>query len=270
MFLAHKNTIKEGHYIPLEQYGKKNILANILGEFKIISNVCPHQQSLISTKKGFGSRVCPYHSWSFELDGSPKTSGRTEKYCKNVTTLASATVYEWNNLLFSEPVDFLDEIELGHLELVEQRVDIVKSNSETIMDLFLDVDHIPTVHKGVYDQIGITDTAVDWTYYKNGSGQVVKQGAKWLAVYPYTMIEWQQGALFITIAEPVSNNESKVYVFKYRDPYIEEREWETNEFVWETAWAQDKHQAELIVGVNIYNLEESKQHYRNWKNATNV
>jgi hypothetical protein len=128
------------------------------------------------------------------------------------------------------------------------------------MDLFLDVDHIQSIHAGVYDLIGITNTQVTWDYYTNGSVQRVDQGALWIAVYPYTMIEWQRGSLFITVATP-KGNISKVSVFKYIDKDYN-TQWKLNEQVWETAWAQDKAQAEIITRFADENLEPQKQHFR--------
>jgi phenylpropionate dioxygenase-like ring-hydroxylating dioxygenase large terminal subunit len=158
MFLAHKSSISNSEYKVLDQYQKKKVLVNDSGIYKIVSNVCPHQQSLISFKDGNNVRVCPYHNWSFKLDGSPITSGRTEYYCKNTESLKTEPVYEWNGLLFDCPVDFDLDIDLSNMVLVESRLDIVKATPNNIMDIFLDVDHIQSVHAGVYDLINIHDT----------------------------------------------------------------------------------------------------------------
>ena len=261
MFLTHKTSATPNSYQVLNQFNKEKVIVNSNG-IHLVSNVCPHQQSLISTKNGVGSRVCPYHNWSFTLEGHPITSGRTEHYCKNLQPLETSNVYEWNSLLFTTPVEFDITQKFENMILMESRIDIVKANYKTIMDLFLDVDHIQTVHSGVYDMIGITDTEVEWKYYKNGSVQTVSQGAVWTAVYPYTMVEWQQGSLFITVALPDGNN-SNVYVFKYMDVESSST-WKLNEHVWETAWAQDKKQAELITKFPEHNLEPSKIHYRDF------
>ena len=82
MFLAHANQFKNCDYIVLDQYDKKKVLVNHNG-YKLVSNVCPHQKSLLSVKDGLGVRVCPYHNWTFDLDGNPLTSGRTGHYCTN-------------------------------------------------------------------------------------------------------------------------------------------------------------------------------------------
>jgi phenylpropionate dioxygenase-like ring-hydroxylating dioxygenase large terminal subunit len=264
MFLAHKNSIGQNSYHVLNQYDKKKVLVKS-ENFSLVSNICPHQQSLLSVKNGTGNRVCPYHNWSFTIGGSPITSGRTGYYCQNNTALKTEQVYEWNSLLFSTDVDFKCDHDFSKLILMEHRIDSVKADYRNIMDLFLDVDHIPTVHAGVYDMIGITDTNVNWQFYHNGSIQTVAQGASWIALYPNTMIEWQKGSLFVTVALPIDNNLSKVCVYKYMD-YTYSTLWNINEKVWETAWAQDKAQAELITkfSENLSNLEPQKIHYRDF------
>lgn len=262
MFLAHVNQFKNCDYIVLNQYDKKKVLVNHNG-YKIVTNICPHQSSLISVNDGKGLRVCPYHNWTFDLDGNPVTSGRTSHYCKNTDVLTTEKAYVWNSLVFSTPLDFEIKEDFSNFVLMEQRTDLVYNDSRIIMDLFLDVDHIQTVHSDVYDQIGIHDTNVIWDFYKNGSCQTVEQGAEWIAVYPDTMIEWQKGSLFITVAQPVSNNVTRVHVYKYCDS-SKLADWELNEFVWETAWKQDREQAENITQFTYSNLEQQKQHYRDY------
>jgi phenylpropionate dioxygenase-like ring-hydroxylating dioxygenase large terminal subunit len=263
MFLAHKTSVPTNSFVVLDQYKRQKVLINQDGNFRLISNVCPHQHSLISAEDGKGNRTCPYHGWSFTFDGKPLGSGLTA--CKNESNLASEDVYEWNGLLFSIPVDFQIDVDFSSMQLVSQRIDLVQASPNIIMDLFLDVDHIPLVHKHVYDLIGIDDINVDWRFYKQGSVQTLEQGAQWIAVYPNTMIEWQKGALFITVALPLGEH-SQVIVFKYADDH---KDWSLNETVWETAWGQDKEQAERIVQFPNSNLEPQKKHFRDFLNGTN-
>lgn len=268
MFLAHNNDIAPGCFKPLVQHNKKKALVNSSGQISLESNVCPHQLSLLSTTEGSGNRVCPYHNWSFDINGNPVTSGRTGHYCKNLNSLAQFDIFSMNNLLFDINVvcKELEWLDLSSMKLKEQRVDRVSADSKIIMDVFLDVDHIQSVHAGVYDLIGLPKIdQVQWHYYSWGSLQLVsngdKYGAAWLAVYPGTMIEWQPGALFVTVATPINQYETDVHVFKYSD---NKENWNLNESVWELAWAQDQMQAELITGFTNNNLEESKKHFRQW------
>jgi phenylpropionate dioxygenase-like ring-hydroxylating dioxygenase large terminal subunit len=267
MFLAHSNEVQDNCYKPLAQYNKKDVLVNDAGVFSVKSNVCPHQLSLLSTEPGTGARVCPYHNWAFDISGNPLSSGRTSHYCQNTRPLSTVDAFQFKNMLFDRVVDCkeLHWLDLSKMQLKEQRIDIVKADPKIIMDVFLDVDHIQAVHLGVYDLIDLPSIeAVQWHYYDWGSLQLVAKGeeygAAWLAVYPGTMIEWQPGALFVTVAQPCVDG-AKVHVFKYSDS---ETDWTLNEKVWETAWAQDKSQAELIAGFTQHNLEESKKHFRSW------
>jgi phenylpropionate dioxygenase-like ring-hydroxylating dioxygenase large terminal subunit len=262
IFLLHKNCILENHYHVLEQFDKKKVIV-YSDEYKLISNICPHQKSLISTKDGEGNRICPYHSWSFTIDGSPLTSGRTHSYCRNEIPLDNEKVYEWNSLLFNVKLDFKHHSDFNNLMLMEKRIDIVDSNFKNIMDLFLDVDHIQSIHTGVYDLIGIDNTEVRWEFYENGSIQIVDQGALWISVYPFTMIEWQRGSLFITVAVPITESSTRVHVYKYVDKSSLDS-WKLNEHVWETAWRQDRNQAEIITEFSKNNLEPQKIHYRKY------
>jgi nitrite reductase/ring-hydroxylating ferredoxin subunit len=266
MFIAHTNDINDGSYKPVDQLNQELVIV-CNNDYKLVSNICPHQQSKISNRPGEGNRTCPYHNWTFDLSGEPLTSGRTAHYCKNTYPLDSSSVYEFNNLLFSTPVfsESFNQIDLSMMQLKEYRVDTVDAPPEIIMDLFLDVDHIETLHRGVYNKIGLSNiNNVEWEYFDWGSLQTVKNasvaGAAWLAVYPYSMIEWQKGALFVTVCSPKITH-TAVHVFKYSD---DETLWNLNEDVWETAWSQDKHQAEIIKKLPEKNLEESKIHFRKY------
>lgn len=283
-FLGHTSDVKEGFKKPLTQFQNTLLLANTDNQFSTISNICPHQGSLIlqSLKKNI---VCQYHAWSWDTDGNPKGSGNT--HVCNAHKLKTNNVHITNNLIFNQLVTIPElPINLQHLKLVEERVDVVNSTAKNIMDLFLDVDHIPVVHSHLYNDIGVTKTSsVEWQYFDWGSIQLVHKdhsyseeysstllsspeenfAAIWIAVYPYTMIEWQPGALFITIASP-SNSTATVTVLKYRDTRYSDTNWNLNSNIWETAWEQDVHQSESIVDNNIpeEHYEESKQHFHAW------
>jgi len=67
--------------------------------------------------------------------------------------------------------------------------------------------------------------------------------------------------LFVTVIEKQNTDQSNVHVFKYTNG---SEQWNLNNTVWETAWKQDREQAELINEVNFENLEIQKLHYRNY------
>jgi phenylpropionate dioxygenase-like ring-hydroxylating dioxygenase large terminal subunit len=265
MFLGHITDLQPGQAKSLEVLENKKILINENGTYKLGSNICPHQNSRIIS--GLKTELrCQYHGWSWNIDGTPKDSGASTM-C-NEQRLHMKSAYEYNSLLFEKELDFsiLNGINFENLRLDKFRVDLVNADPKISMDIFLDVDHIPVVHNGVYDLLGIEGRAnvkweyADWGNVQTVSDEVGKVIARWIAVYPYTMIEWQAGALFVT----QSFDTTKMAVWKYKDITNTDENYRINSTMWENAFSQDKAQAEQMVRFPSANLEESKLHYRNW------
>lgn len=286
MFLAHKNDIKENCWRVLDQIQRTQVLLNDNGQYRLQSNICHHQGSLLRTGQGRGlASVCPYHGFSWDRNGQPVGVGTVghangASPCANDRALLEQPVYEWSGFLFSEPIPSKINVS-GNYQLAEYRVDRVRSSSVPIMDLFLDVDHIPLVHKGLYDNIDIPSVSnIRWENWAGGSVQYVPKegstwvdhdldyGALWLAQYPGSMFEWQPGAVFITVAEAVDDRNTDVHVFKYQDRNYSDSVWKTNQDIWETAWRQDCEQSQRLepgwrtVGIN--HLDPEKQYFRQY------
>jgi phenylpropionate dioxygenase-like ring-hydroxylating dioxygenase large terminal subunit len=285
IFLSHVNDLEIGFKKPLPQLDNTKFLSRSETGYKIGNNICPHQGSAIIDSIS-ENLSCRFHGWSWDDSGNP-VKGNTTVSCQNSSKIILKDTIISNSLVFSSYVNLNDVgVDFSYMKLVEQRVDLVRSNFKNIIDVFLDVDHIPVVHKNVYDNIGISNNVnVSWEYFDWGSIQKVnrtknnslefhntllnindeKLSAIWITIYPYTMIEWQPGALFITVCIP-DNAETRVLVLKYRDQRYNDVNWNINNSTWETAWEQDKHQAEIIIKPLEYhtNLEESKLKFRDY------
>jgi phenylpropionate dioxygenase-like ring-hydroxylating dioxygenase large terminal subunit len=266
MFLGHTADLLPGQSKSLEIFDNKKLLTNNGGTYRLGSNICPHQNSRIIS--GVKEQIsCQYHGWSWHTDGSPKDSGFVHD-CENKTHLYFVDVYNQKGLLFDSEIDLsiVGDVSFDHLVLDEFRVETMTADPRVVMDIFLDVNHIPVVHNGVYDLLGIDGEAnVVWDYADWGSVQTVTDNngkiiARWIAVYPYTMIEWQAGYMFIT----QSIDEKKIAIWKYKNPQESEAEYRVQSSMWETAFSQDKAQAEQMVRFPSAHLEEAKLHYRKW------
>jgi hypothetical protein len=274
MFLGHKSELISGEWKVLPQFNNTKVLLNSNGHFVLQDNICPHQGSRIRQGKGTGLPVCPYHGWSWDGAGNARGSGTVghssgTSQCENTSTLSTNKAYDWCGFLFDEPISVELDISANY-QLVEYRQDHIKASFVPVMDLFLDIDHIPVVHLKVYDQIDIPNVKdVRWETWAGGSAQIVTSNkALWLALYPDTMFEWQPGAVFVMVNEPSGSNTTISHVFKYRDMDSSDALWKTNEDVWETAWQQDRAQAELLEpgwnSVPERNLDVEKRAFRSW------
>jgi phenylpropionate dioxygenase-like ring-hydroxylating dioxygenase large terminal subunit len=287
MFLAHQSDLTNNAWRVYPQLPNWTLTKQGT-DHALVSNVCLHQGSRLRGEFGQGDRTCPFHGWKYSIDGKPLASGNTIT-CVNAGPLNKKPVHVEKNFVFDSPVELseLGFIDTANLKLVENRIDTVNAHWQHILNLFLDVDHIPVVHPGVYQEIGAPNVNdLEWYYKENASIQLVprilvdndfnstllptdlnsKYSAAWTTVYPYTMMEWQPGAWFITVCVPVNDNQTRVNVYKYRDTRYTDLNWEINERVWETAWKQDRDQAEQLTTINIprANLEQQKLHFVDW------
>lgn len=175
MFLCHLKDIQPNTWRVYPQLREWAVTHN--DKIELISNICRHQGSYLTGGRGTGDRVCPYHGWRYETSGKPVSAGNT--LCANTEPLPSKSVYNFFDFMLSEAVECnIDElgtfINTNHLQLVETRIDIVRSNWKNIIDLFLDVDHIPVIHPGVYQEISAPNVKnLTWVYGENANIQLV-------------------------------------------------------------------------------------------------
>jgi phenylpropionate dioxygenase-like ring-hydroxylating dioxygenase large terminal subunit len=274
MFLSLTSDLKPGEARPLPQYQNKKFLANNNGKYKIGSNICPHQGSRILPYQSDNLK-CQYHGWSWDFNGDPTGAGYTT-LC-NTKKLSMTDAFENQSMILSKQIEIPKlPIDFDNFKLQQHRIDTVKVDNPThIMNIFLDVDHIPIVHKKVYENMGIVgEPTVEWEYFKDGSIQKVYHSTDpacplifmWIAIYPYTMIEWQPGSMFITDCIKTENGLTDVAVYKYRENFTSAYDYGVNEMTWETAWRQDKSQAEEMAVFNSNHFEEQKNHYLHWLN----
>lgn len=121
--LAHRSQIPNpGDFINLDTLGEPLIIVHGKdGEIRILSRVCPHRAMDIMPP-GFGYDghgpadrrtgrecghtrlfLCPYHHWSFELDGTLKgcpEMHKAEGFCREETALKSFRCEVWNGFVF--------------------------------------------------------------------------------------------------------------------------------------------------------------------------
>lgn len=123
-------------------------------------NVCSHRGCKLVSKDCHRKLiVCPYHSWSYGLDGIlRKTSGFQTPENKNLTVLPAI---ERNNLLFGSTTpftteklvdvygnlfDLLDTYPLKDCHVLQTHKYDAKCNWKILIENFLDYPHLPTVH----------------------------------------------------------------------------------------------------------------------------
>ena len=91
---------KPGDYVTLELANQPiMVLRDRAGNLRAQSNVCLHRMSILLKDSGnTGTIVCPYHGWSYNLDGSLRAAPamtRNEGFCKDNYRLPQIRCEEW-------------------------------------------------------------------------------------------------------------------------------------------------------------------------------
>ncbi|MDD9922349.1 MAG: aromatic ring-hydroxylating dioxygenase subunit alpha [Boseongicola sp.] len=188
------------------------------GEIAAFHNVCSHRcMTLVEEPKNVGKLIrCPYHAWSYDLDGNLKASphfGGTDThemdgFDKTKNGLVPARSHVWQDWIFLNingnaiafedyagalisRLDGIDFSKLTHIGTLD--FGVVETNWKLIMENFIEPYHVQFVHASTTDQplsdhYTIVDgnclgSAVDLSEETGTSGSLAVS-SRYLTLYP--------------------------------------------------------------------------------------
>jgi choline monooxygenase len=140
------------------------------------ANVCAHRCAKLLNGKGRSIRIsCPYHSWTYELDGQligAPFMEETQGFDKSDYRLASVRLEIWEGFIYvtlnnelapvSERLKGLHEIvgqyRMADYEPVFEGDEIWDTNWKCLVENFMDAMHIHRVHKDSFAKDGIAES----------------------------------------------------------------------------------------------------------------
>ena len=243
-------------------------------------NVCRHHAAAVMTDpSGAAPHLrCPYHGWTYSLEGSLKGAPDFSGVCnfdKTANGLLPVHTACWENWLFvrigsdeaqlslsaflsAELIDQIRSLELANLHWLERRHYIFDCNWKVFVDNYLDGGyHVPYLHKGL-------DSVLDYSNYtiENGarhclqSSPLVSEGAEaatgavrrgeralYYWIYPNFMINWYDGVMDTNLVLPLGIDKTEV-IFDFYFPDV-------------SAAARERNLASIEVGQRIQDEDVS-------------
>lgn len=162
------------------------------GELRAFVNVCRHRAYLIARDHGCRETLqCPYHAWTYDLDGSLKRVPRSEReegFNPADFSLLPASVDTWGPFLFVNPdpdaapltetLGALPDIvtgsglDLSTLRLYSEGEWPIEANWKIALENYLECYHCPAAHPGFSKVINVDPDAYALSVSPTFSSQI--------------------------------------------------------------------------------------------------
>ena len=168
-----------GDYVTLDLAGQPiMVVRDKAGRLKAMSNVCRHRMSTLLEGRGnTRSIVCPYHAWTYDLDGSLRGAPamtQNEGFCKTDYKLPDVRCQEWLGWVFvtlnpdaPAVADQLAKVEelVGDYDMTTYsetffETHIWDTNWKVLAENFMESYHLPVCHAGTIGGLSKLDEMI--------------------------------------------------------------------------------------------------------------
>lgn len=156
-----------GQYLTLELAGQPiMVIRDKSGELRGQSNVCLHRMSTLLEGRGkTNSIVCPYHAWTYELNGKLRGAPAMQEnqaFCKEGMRLPSIRCEEWLGWIMvtlnkdaapvasqlSEVEEMVADYQMEGYEETFFETHVWDTNWKVLAENFMESYHLPVCHRG--------------------------------------------------------------------------------------------------------------------------
>jgi choline monooxygenase len=227
------------------------------GQLRAFFNVCRHHAAAVATAPCGHAQLfrCPYHGWTYGLDGSLKGTPEFAGVCnfdRSANGLVPVAVDTWENFVFvnlatnpaplshslSDLIPRVAPLELNKLQFHSRKDYTLNCNWKVYVDNYLDGGyHVPHLHKGL-------NSVLDYTRYTIENGEryclqsspmvdssehaqvsATRKGdrAWYFWIYPNFMINFYQGIMDTNLVLPLCPDKCRVIFDFYFEDVSQER-----------------------------------------------
>ncbi len=158
---------KPGDYLTLDLAEQPIVvLRDSEGQLKAMSNVCLHRMSTLLEGRGNArSIVCPYHAWTYNLDGSLRGAPAmtlNDGFCKSQYKLPQIRCEEWLGWMFvtlnpdatstakefAKVEDLIGDYDMTSYTETFYETHVWNTNWKILAENFMESYHLPVCHAG--------------------------------------------------------------------------------------------------------------------------
>jgi len=190
MYVGHASSVPGGARRVVDVAGESVIVARTReGALHAFANVCRHRGSQLCPVAGpsgahdqldTGSIQCPYHAWTYSLDGRLMSTPRVDRaeIDRDQYGLWEYRVDDWNGLVFvsldaaappldewlgahGDGIDQFVDVPFGDLSLVARTSAEVAANWKILIENYEECLHCPVVHPELVERIPCPGSADD-------------------------------------------------------------------------------------------------------------
>jgi choline monooxygenase len=240
-----KQVAQSGQYVAVQVAGEPVVVVRGAdGKLRAFFNVCRHHAAAVAAEPCGSVQLfrCPYHGWSYGLDGSLKGTPDFAGVCnfdRSENGLVPIEVESWEQFVFVslDParqrlreylgalVAQVAPLDVGSLRFFESRTYTLNCNWKVFVDNYLDGGyHVPYLHKGL-------NSVLDYSEYTVENGErfclqsspitasdedaqvaATRTGdrAYYYWIYPNFMINLYQGVMDTNLVIPIGIDRTKV------------------------------------------------------------
>ncbi len=156
-----------GEYLTLELAGQPiMVIRDKHGDLKAQSNVCLHRMSTLLEGRGkTNSIVCPYHAWTYELNGQLRGAPAMQEntsFCKKGMQLPTIRCEQWLGWIMvtlnkdapnvasqlSEVSDMVADYDMTNYRETFFETHVWDTNWKVLAENFMESYHLPVCHRG--------------------------------------------------------------------------------------------------------------------------
>ena len=178
--VGRASSLKEaGDYVTLDLAEQPIVvLRDSEGQLKAMSNVCLHRMSTLLEGRGnTRAIVCPYHAWTYNLDGSLRGAPAMNLnggFCKDQYKLPQIRCEEWLGWVFvtlnpdAKPAaeafakveDLVGDYEMANYTETFYETHVWNTNWKILAENFMESYHLPVCHAGTIGGLSKLDEMV--------------------------------------------------------------------------------------------------------------